>query len=274
MNDAQTNPPEDRDSRDRVYTEVLLEPLRRCADYAPRMGQAQTVNYDAFAKLYRADPLYSWFGLDTPLMYTAHKAAGGMTSVYRQLGIGCERLWRRLLIDQLSLTASDATWSYQTPTAAGRRKTLRLDGRIDLDHLGSAPARRDQVERWLGAARGQLEVRTSINGVVFEVRQGYKSKDSKRQQADLDNASHALKNAYIPAIVLFSQQIDDDIALRYRQSNWIVLIGDAQSRHSLESTYAFADEVLAFDLVGFFERVSPLLKAECERILTLLLEPR
>ena len=274
MNDAQPNLTDARDSRDLAYTELLLEPLRRCADYTPRMGQPQPVDYDAFAKLYRADPLYSWFGLDTPLMYTAHKAAGGMTSIYRQLGIGCERLWKQLLIDQLSLTAADAAWSYQTPTAAGRRKTLRLDGRIDLDHLSSAPARRHDIEQWLAVARTQLEIRTSINGVVFEVRQGYKSKDSKRQQADLDNASHALKNAYIPAIVLFSQQIDDDIALRYRQGNWIVLTGDAQSRNSLESTYTFADQVLAFDLVGFFERVSPTLKTECERILTLLLEPQ
>ena len=238
------------------------------------MGQAQPIDYEAFAKMYRADPLYSWFGLDAPLMYTAHKAAGGMTSIYRQLGIGCERLWRQLLIDQFSLSFADASWSYQTPTAAGRRKTLKLDGRLDLDHIGSAPGKRQGVEQWLTMASAQLEIRTSINGVVFEVRQGYKSKDSKRQQADLDNASHALKNAYIPAIVLFSQQIDDDIAQRYRQNNWIVLIGDTQSKNNLESTYAFADSVLSFDLISFFERTSPILKAECERILTLLLEPR
>ena len=146
MNEAQSALSEDQGNRDRVYTELLLDPLRRCADYVPRMGQPESVDYGAFAKLYQADPLYSWFGLDTPLMYTAHKAAGGMTSIYRQLRIGCERLWRQLLIDQLSLTAADASWSYQTPTASGRRKTLRLDGRIDLNHLGSVPAKRRSVE--------------------------------------------------------------------------------------------------------------------------------
>jgi hypothetical protein len=34
--------------------------------------------------MYGADPFCSWVGLDSPLMYAAHKAAGGMTSVYRQ----------------------------------------------------------------------------------------------------------------------------------------------------------------------------------------------
>jgi len=31
--------------------------------------------------MYRSDPFYNWVGLDNPLMYAAHKAAGGMTSI-------------------------------------------------------------------------------------------------------------------------------------------------------------------------------------------------
>ncbi|MCX6277959.1 MAG: hypothetical protein NT004_07665 [Bacteroidetes bacterium] len=76
------------------------------------------VSLSGFLKLYGSDPFYSWIGLDSSLMYAAHKAAGGMTSVR------------------------------QTPK----------------------------------------------NGVVFEVRQGYKSKDSKRQNADIDNATVAWAN--------------------------------------------------------------------------------
>jgi hypothetical protein len=48
-------------------------------------------------------------------MYAAHKAAGGMTSVYRQLGIGCERLFRGVIQDSLSLTAEQANWEYSVP---------------------------------------------------------------------------------------------------------------------------------------------------------------
>ncbi|MBL8133994.1 MAG: hypothetical protein JNL42_19185, partial [Anaerolineae bacterium] len=63
-------------------------------------------------------------------MYAAHKAAGGMTSIYRQIGIGCEALLRRILQDTLGLTASDARWSYTVPMMNGRARTLTLDGRI------------------------------------------------------------------------------------------------------------------------------------------------
>jgi len=58
-----------------------------------------------------ADPLYHWMGLDSPLMFAAHKAAGGMTSVYRQLGIGCERIFRQVLQDELELTDAQVAWS-------------------------------------------------------------------------------------------------------------------------------------------------------------------
>lgn len=106
---------------------------------------------------------------------------------------------------------------------------------------------------------------------MFEVRQGYKSKDSKRQQADIDSASHALKHLYIPTVVLFSQQMDGDLQLRYRQNNWIVLVGDADSSDSIESTYAFAKRILGVDLAAFFVRNSAAMHAEVEAILATLL---
>lgn len=46
---------------------------------------------------------FSWFGLEHPLVYAAHKAAGGITSVSRQIGIGCE-LFRAVLMDALGLS--------------------------------------------------------------------------------------------------------------------------------------------------------------------------
>ena len=97
------------------YRELILEPLRKCAEYTPKFGQTQgTAGYtlDDFTRTYGADPLYSWIGFDSPLMYAAHKAAGGMTSLYRQLGIGCERLFRRIIRDQLGLTEKP-NWNYE-----------------------------------------------------------------------------------------------------------------------------------------------------------------
>ncbi len=85
-----------RNDRDAAYLDIVLEPVRVCADYQPKFGQGirAGLSLDEFQHLYQADTFYASFGLDNPLMYAAHKAAGGMTSIYRQIGIGSERLFR------------------------------------------------------------------------------------------------------------------------------------------------------------------------------------
>ena len=230
------------------------------------MGTGKAIDLTAFETLYGADPLYSWIGLDSANLYAAHRAAGGITSVYRQLGIGCERLWRQLIIDQLGIPTDRAEWSYTVPTAAGRSKRLKLDARMDRSDVASH-ASLARVDDWLQRAAAELNAPTTIEGAVFEVRQGYKSKDSKRQNADIDNASHALKHDYIPTATVFSMQMDADIQLRYRQNNWIVLVGDLATENDLRSCYAFASTILEFDLAAFFERNSNHFKSEVESIL-------
>lgn len=83
-------------SKDAEYLNLIIEPIKICAKYKPKFGQGTKdgLTFTKFKTLYQSDPFYSWFGLDNPMMYAAHKAAGGMTSVYRQIGIGCEKLFR------------------------------------------------------------------------------------------------------------------------------------------------------------------------------------
>lgn len=80
------------------YRNILIEPINECAHYSPKFGHGQNGGFSLaeFQTLYGADTFYKWLGLDNPLMYSAHKAAGGITSVYRQIGIGCERLVRAI----------------------------------------------------------------------------------------------------------------------------------------------------------------------------------
>src|SRR5690349_9074554 len=114
--------------RDAAYLEVLLGPVRTCAKYKPMFGKGRKpTSLDDFVALYGADPLYHWVGLDSDLMYAAHKAAGGMTSVYRQLGVGCERLIRRVLMDSLALDREDLKWSFEYERAKGKIGTRSLD---------------------------------------------------------------------------------------------------------------------------------------------------
>jgi hypothetical protein len=229
-----------------------------------------------FQTLYGADPFYSWMGLNSPMMYAAHKAAGGMTSIYRQIGIGGQWVFNKVLQNTLGLTAEQANWTYLVPKAEGGTRKLSLDGRIELADIGDAMAR-ERVKAWTAdGLRRVLVDPTHENapkkGVVFEVRQGYKSKDSKRQNADIANAAHAYVEGYMPVVVVLSTQIDGDIVTRYTQARWLLLTGTRNGAPT-ESTYAFCRDILGYDLAGFFERNSPRLKAELEDVLAALLKP-
>ena len=114
---------------------------------------------------------------------------------------------------------------------------------------------------------------STLTGAVFEVRQGYKSKDSKRQNADIANAATAYTKAYLPCAVILSAQIDTDILLRYRAEKWAVLTGVVGANDPLISTYDFMRDVVGYDLAGFFRRNSVALRAEIDAVLTALLTP-
>ncbi len=264
-------------SRDDDYRELLLAPLLTSALYLPKMGGADAVDFHGFQELYGVDPFYHWMGLDTELMYAAHKAAGGMTSVYRQLGIGAERLFRALLKDQLGLSASQVVWSYtvveeSTTGGSARSHTLTLDGRAEMSEIVDAAARA-RVGEWVAAQAARLDITIPLHGAVFEVRQGYKSADSKRQNADIANATQALGHGYLPVLAVMSTQINAVVHERYNANNWAVLLGHT-SDDPISSTFAFSKQVLGYDLVAFFERNTELLRAQLVDVLAALLEAK
>lgn len=257
---------------DERYLEIFLEPIRKCNEYKPKMGTSEKCGVDlgAFKVLYGGDQFYSWIGLDSDLMYAAHKAAGGMTSIYRQIGVGCERLFREIIIDTTKYDdRSLAEWSYSAQTQSGKSKTLSLDGRLEIDSILDEDVK-SRVKAWLNTYCEDLGARLAVNGVVFEVRQGYKSKDSKRQNADMDNASVAWSKGYLPVFAIFSSQIDTDIVLRYRNSSCGVLIG-INSDNTNASLFAFTKDILGYDMSGFFDRNSGSIKSEITVILKNLL---
>ncbi|MFV0442430.1 MAG: hypothetical protein ACK5Q5_02540 [Planctomycetaceae bacterium] len=232
-------------SNDDVYLELILEPIRVCGHYKPKFGQGNRgggLSLDQFQSLYQCDQFYNWFGLNNPLMYAAHKAAGGMTSVYHQIGIGCEKLFRTILQDAFGLSTDDATWSYQVPRPHGKTRTLYLDGRVPLDKIDDGE-KRERFHNWMKTAADSIGVDPAVfatlTGTVFEVRQGYKSKDSKRQNADIANAATAYTKAYFPCAVILSAQIDSDILLRYRSEKWAIVTGVSGVNDPLISTYDF-----------------------------------
>ncbi|WP_411329897.1 hypothetical protein [Desulfovibrio desulfuricans] len=251
----------------------FLDPLKICKRYRPKFGHGSNgdgYSLPRFLDLYGADPFYAWCGLNSELMYAAHKAAGGMTSVYRQIGRGCENLFREIIIDASGyIDRNSAVWSYKAKTSAGKDKTLSLDGRLQFEDIMDSTVKA-QVKNWVSEYCKILVAEIPINGVVFEVRQGYKSKDSKRQNADIDNIAVAWAQGYLPVFAIFSGQLDSDLALRYRNNRGGILVGSLQGT-STTSLFTFCKEVLNFDLADFFKRNSPAIQTEVHETLEALL---
>ena len=233
-------------------------------------GKEEGVSLENFLVMYGADPFYAWIGLDTDLMYAAHKAAGGMTSVYRQIGKGCENLFREVIINSCEYTDPIfANWSYKTKTKADKEKTLSLDGRLEISEIKNLKVK-SNVENWISNYCDALDAEIPPNGAVFEVRQGYKSKDSKRQNGDIDNIAVAWSQGYLPVFAIFSGQIDGDLVLRYKNNRGGIIIGKTAG-NSMESLFTFSKEVLDYDLAGFFKRNSVAIKKEMHETLKALL---
>lgn len=258
---------------DSLYLQLFLEPVIRSKTYRPRFGvgsKEEGVSRDEFLSLYGADPFYAWIGLNSDLMYAAHRAAGGMTSLYRQIGIGCEMLFRQIICDQTEYSdPTFASWSYTTTASTGKPKTLQLDARLEIDQINNAPVA-NNVQQWINKVCHLLDANTPTNGAVFEVRQGYKSKDSKRQNADIDNTAVAWSKGYLPIFAIFSAQIDTDIVLRYRNNRSGILIGHMADDPTI-SLYAFMKDVLGYDLAAFFMRNSPTIRSQVQDVVQTLL---
>lgn len=261
--------------RDERYLEILQNRLDICKNYLPKFGTGNSVSIEEFKRMHSEDPLYSWFGLDNPLIYAAHKAAGGITSVYRQIGMGCEELFQTILQDELDLDKEQVNWTYEIESDSGSTRELSLDARIAFSEISNTEKRK-LVNDWANQFALDLKVSPKItkalDGVVFEVRQGYKSKDSKRQNADIYNITSAYASGYLPVFTVLSTQIDLDVASRYRSNKCPVLVGSLNESPFI-STYSFFEKVISYDLAGFFERNSKVLKKKIDEIVETLLSP-
>ncbi len=260
---------------DQTLVEIFLTPIRICSSYRPAFGHLKSDGIDlpAFQNLYGSDPFYTWIGLDNPFVYAAHKAAGGLTSVYRQIGVGAERLLRAIIRNALGLSEEETTWSYRYRKLNGKTGIHNLDAKISFSDLSDA--RRRVFTDWMAAIGPYVDLTPAklkrIQGVAFEIRQGYKSADSKRQNADLRFGMSAYQEGLLPAFMILSRQVNEAVIDRYRKDKMAVLTGTLDG-DSLSSTFMFFKQVVGFDLEAFFRRNSETLKSETLTIIRSLLE--
>ena len=166
------------------------------------------------------------------------------------------------------LSEDEVKWSY-TIEESGKPKKLTLDGRIPLDSLSEL--HKIRMINWISSVKSQFNMKhAGDRGVIFEVRQGYKSADSKRTNADLRNATRAAQDGYIFVVAVMSTQINNQVLLRWRNNGILVLTGRSTG-NEFESIFTFLKEVVGFDLSAFFERNTDTLKAEVTKILDSLL---
>jgi hypothetical protein len=262
--------------RDQELLEIFLAPLRKCSSYQPAFGQSKGkgLSLAAFSELYGSDPFYAWLGLNDPIVYSAHKAAGGITSVYRQLGLGSERLFRAIIGAKLHLTDAQMAWGYEYSKPDHTLGLHTLDTRISSSDLSLQDA--EIFDRWLEGARQFLDAKgkliSPLTGAVFEVRQGYKSADSKRQNADLRFGMRAYQENLLPVLAILSAQVSEPVVQRYRNDGMLVLTGTV-SPDPNQSTYAFFKEIVGYDLSRFFQSNSAMIQAEVKAIIDQLLSP-
>ena len=262
---------------DAHLVETFLAPVRVCADYRPAFGQSNShgIDFSAFQELYASDPFYAWLGLDDPLVYAAHKTAGGLTSVYRQIGVGTERLLREILRDTLGLDEAQTAWRYEYGKPDGKKGVHILDARVSLRDLDDSQRRR--LSGWISSVGQHIGLTPQkikrLNGVVFEIRQGYKSADSKRQNADLRFGMSAYQEGLLPAFMILSRQVSETVIERYKANNMAVVTG-VLADNPQTSTFAFFQHVMGYDLTAFFKRNTKTLKYEVLRIVHALLSAK
>ena len=261
---------------DEQYLEIFLSPLRVCSDYLPAFGTAdgKGLSLADFQRLYGSDEFYSWIGLDSPLVYAAHKASGGLTSIYRQIGIGSERLLREIIKDTLCLSDDQVEWKYEYQKSKRQKAFHILDARISLSDLSDRETAR-RIKGWLSATRTKTggDRRFQPQGAIFEIRQGYKSADSKRQNADLRFGARSYQAGHVPVVSVLSSQVSETVIARYQDAGMLVLTGTSSDDPTV-STFAFFREVVGYRLDDFFRRSSPVVKGVVHSLIETLLAPR
>jgi len=151
-----------------------------------------------------------------------------------------------------------------------------LDARVDREHLTGNSDASDRVSDWLNRCGRYLDLPRAgidqIKGAIFEVRQGYKSADAKRQNADLRFGLNAVASDYLPIVAIVSTQASRTVLRRYKNAKMLVMTG-VLSEDDRVSTYAFFKKIVGYELAEFFKRNTTTMRERCQRVLAGLLTP-
>ena len=109
--------PDIQSAFDQVMYELVMEHLGKLATYVPGPIKNAGGEKSKLLERYRADPLFSVFGLDTPEYLGATLAGGSVTSLHRKLGDIYEACVRAMAVG--AQARSGATFAVATTGVAG-----------------------------------------------------------------------------------------------------------------------------------------------------------
>ena len=201
----------------------------------------------------KQDPVFSLFGL-TGQEYILAKARGAqVVSLHRKLGDLYQELVSFLFQSALQLSAEEIKFELVRGRSSGAGKRS-LDAKIPFDGLNAeVAARLKALSAKVVAANPKKYPNMPARGLGFEVRFCYQIGDSKRINADIENADASLAMGYLPVMLIFcSISLHDPIDRFRSRSKWFVLEG--------MPSYDFLRELTSFDLFGFLQDRSDLIR--------------
>jgi hypothetical protein len=174
--------------------------------------------------------------------------------------------------DCLCLSEEQTAWGYRYDKGDGTLATHTLDLHVRASDI-SDQIRSGIFLNWVRAAAESIGVPPDkarlLGGAAFEIRQGYKSADSKRQNADLRFGLRAYADAsLLPVIAIVSTQASDAVCRRYSDARLLVLRGTLDGDNS---TFAFFRDIVGYDLADFFRRNAETIRSEFGKIVSQLL---
>jgi hypothetical protein len=166
--------------------------------------------------------------------------AGGLTSVYRQIGVGTEHLLRAIIRDSLGLTAEETTWSYRYRKPNGKTGVHSLDAKISFADLSDAQ-RRIFIE-WMEVVGPHVDL-TPANGSGYKVSFLKSGKVIKARTLNVRMRIYVrhecLSGGIASCIHDLSQQVSETVIDRYRKDKMAVLTGTlAETRYHRPSHFS------------------------------------
>ncbi len=222
---------------------IAQEHLAKLADYVPGPVRKKGTR-PKLLRGYKADPVFSIFGLDSSEYLGATLAGGTVTSIHRKIGDIYDACVRSIFMQTLGLPAIDVTYSAIIRSGDEEQKRS-ADAFLQFDRLREPV--KSRVAAYCKAEVAKLTTKPNINlvGVAMEVRHCYQTGDSKRTQADEAMARHLLLSGILPIMPLFCNQSNPGIVSRYR-SVWVI-------KEGMEA-YDMIREMSGYDFFDFLKR--------------------